>query len=143
MHDFVEHVTALLEATSLEDAELISFAPISASFGDSEATFQLDNLLIHFIRDRGQEFVDIASAHNKIKFFQFTDIDIAMGWRTIDDVIAVREPENLRNILVRLKQNFSELNDAFSSARERFTRAKVERAARERGDAFMKHLREK
>jgi len=66
-----------------------------------------------------------------------------MGWKTIDEVLAKREPEELRAVLARLGENLGALSDAFSGDQERLTRTRVERAARERGQVFTDRLRGK
>jgi hypothetical protein len=64
-----------------------------------------------------------------------------MGWRSVEQVLAKREPEALMSVLSRLFQNYPSLEDAFSDEQERFTRARVEKAAKERGEAFVAKLR--
>lgn len=64
-----------------------------------------------------------------------------MGWKTIDQVLAMREPEALGDVLARMRQHLDELEEAFSAEQERFTRARVDRAARKRGQAFVERLR--
>jgi len=66
-----------------------------------------------------------------------------MGWKTIEEVLAKRELETLGSLLAQLQEHRAELNDAFSGDRERLTRARIERAARERGQAFVERLRGK
>ena len=66
-----------------------------------------------------------------------------MGWKTIDQVLAKREPEELTSVLKRVRANLATLENAFSGDQERLTRARVERAARERGQEFESRLRPK
>ena len=70
------------------------------------------------------------------RFHQFDDVEIAMGFKTIDQVLAKREPENLTEVLARVSRHLKELDEAFSPERERLTRARIERAARDRGHSF-------
>jgi hypothetical protein len=100
-------------------------------------------LILRFVKDRGQELLDVASTASPDRLFLFDDLAVAMGWRTIDEVLAKQEPESLDVVLTRLARYVRELNEAFSWDREPLTRAGVERAARDRGDAFMKRLRNK
>jgi hypothetical protein len=76
-------------------------------------------------------------------FHQFDDVEIAMGWKTIDQVLAKREPEELISVLKTVRANLATLESAFSGDQERMTRARVERAARERGEEFASRLRGK
>jgi len=145
-----------MHATSLQDSvlvrlteagimapELVHASYRSESFGDAEAVFRVGRLLLRFVRDRDQEFMDIGASTRPEQFHQFDDLEIAMGWKTIDDVLAKREPEDLSQVLARVSQHLKQLDEAFSGERERFTRARVERAARDRGEAFMNRLRGK
>lgn len=142
-HSFAKILAGRLKAAGLQDAELVSSTPESPSFGDAESIFRLGPLFLHFVRDRGEEFVDVASSAAPQKFFQLDDLDIAMGWKTIDEVLSKQEPESLDAVLARIAQHGAELHDAFSGVRERLTRARVERAAQDRGQAFMGRLRGK
>lgn len=114
-----------------------------ADFGNAEAIFHVGSMFLRFIRERGQEFLDVASDVTPSRFHQFSDVEIAMGWRTIEEVLAQQEPERLEIVLVRLAQHLALLNHAFSGEQERLTRARVERAAHARGKAFADHLRGK
>ena len=143
MSSFVDIVQSRLSEAGLGDAELVSAAPESAAFGDTTATFRIRPLLLRFTRERGQEFVDLASQSEPDTFHQFDDVDMAMGWRSVDEVLAKRKPEPIAAVLRRIKANLAVLGDAFSGDRERLTRARVERAARERGHAFTARLRGK
>jgi hypothetical protein len=87
--------------------------------------------------------LELATTATPEQFHQFGDVEIAMGWKTIDEVLAKRELEGLGSVLARLQEHRAELNEAFSDDRERFTRARIERAARERGQAFVDRLRGK
>lgn len=123
------------------DAELVSAAPVSAAFGDTLAVFLIRPLLVRFIRDRGEVFVDLANQSVPEIFHQVDDIGIAMGWWSVTEVLSRSEPVAIGAVLQLLKANFDAIRDAFSGDRERLTRARVERAARERGEAFVAGLR--
>jgi len=140
---FITSVRDALESAGLKDAEEISRAPESEHCGDTEATFQVGSLLLRFVRDRLQTFVDLGSTTSPTVFHQFDDVEIAMGWKTIDQVLAKREPEELVSVLKRVHANLANLESAFSASQERLTRARVERAARERGEEFASRLRPK
>lgn len=109
--------------------------------GDGVVIFRIGSLLLRFVRDRGQDFLDIASMVEPTIFHQFDDIEIAMGWRSVEDILAKQEPESLSAVLEKIEEKFSDLNAAMSGERERFTRAQIERAAKQRGEAFVESLR--
>jgi hypothetical protein len=138
---FISVVRHALAAAGLNEAKEISRAPESDHFGNTEAIFRVDCLLLRFVRDRLETFLDLGSTTSPTVFHQFDDVEIALGWKTIDQVLAKREPEDLVTVLKRVRANFASLKDAFSGDQERLTRASVERAARERGEEFSLRLR--
>lgn len=143
MADFSDEIMKRLDEAGLRGASLVSARPVAASFGNTEAIFQMGSLLLRFVSDRGQTHMDVAAVSVPTGFHQFGDVEIAMGWKTIDQVLAMREPEDLTVVLVRLRANLDTLIDAFSGPRERLTRGLVERARQERGREFSDRLRRK
>jgi hypothetical protein len=141
MNPLVQHATKLLRDAGFNQVELVKEKYDAQQFGDAEATFRVGSLLLRFQRDRGQDFLDLGSVSSPEKFFLFDDLDIAMGWKSIEEVLAKSEPESLASVLGRISQNFAQLEEAFSDEREPSTRARVERAARSRGEAFVARLR--
>jgi hypothetical protein len=139
-HPFARSVAERLKAAGLVGAEMVSSTPTSSSFGDAEAMFRLGPLILRFVRDRGQDLLDVATATAPDQFFLLDDLEVAMGWRTIGEVLAKQDPESLDAILARLGERASELTDALSVVRERATRARIECAARERGEAVIARL---
>ena len=129
----------LLCSAGLQGAKLVSSSP-EGRFGDSEAIFQVGPILLRFVRDRGQEFLDLAFAAAKGQFFQWDEIQAGMGWKSIDDVVAKKEPDSLQQVVTQLVMHYVELNSAFSEANAEATRAKIARAAQERGRVFVEHL---
>lgn len=143
MTSFTDSIAKRLAGAGLTGATLVSSSPMAQTFGNTEAVFRLGRLLLRFVQDRGQAFLDVASEAAPTDFHQYDDVEIAMGWKTIDEVLAKREPEDLVAVLARLRANLDALSDAFSGDRERLTRGLVERAARERGREFTDRLRGK
>jgi hypothetical protein len=140
---FTERVKCQLISAGLNDAQEVVSAPELPTFGDTTAIFRVGPLLLRFTRERGQEFLDLAASAEPKVFHQFDDVDIAMGWKSIDDVLAKREPEDVGAMLARIYENRTALVEAFSEEQERLMRARVERAARDRGKAFTDRLRGK
>jgi hypothetical protein len=143
MSSFIDSIKRALTGAGLGDAEFVSAFPEAAAFGDTAAVFRVGSLLLRFTRERGQAFIALASEAEPETFHQFDDVDLAMGWRSIDEVLAKREPEPIDAVLQRVSVNIGTLYDAFSGDRERLTRARVQRAARERGEALAARLRYK
>lgn len=124
----------------LTGAELVSAQPESAAFGDTSATFRLNGLLMRVVRDRGEEFLDLGSADEPAALFQYDDVEIAMGWRSIDEVLSKQSPEALDRVFHRMANKLPELQAAFSTALIGSTRAYIRRAECERGEAFKQRL---
>lgn len=124
----------------LTEAELVSVQPESAAFGDTSATFRLNGLLMRVTRDRGQEFLDLGSADEPTALFQYEDVEIAMGWRSVEEVLNKQFPESLDRVFHRMANKLPELQAAFSTARIGSTRAYIRRAECERGEAFKQRL---
>jgi hypothetical protein len=130
-----------LGEAGINGAVLVRERTESKDFGNAEVVFQVGSLLLRFVRERGEDFLDLGSTARPEQFHQFDNVAIALGWATIDEVLAKREPESLSRVLARVRKYLGELQEALSGERERFTRAKIERAAHDRGDAFMRRLR--
>ena len=137
----LRRVEETMKAAGIEGALLQGEAVDPEHFGDGEVVLRLGALMLRFIRDRGEDFLDVGSAAAPDRFHQFDDVEIAMGWRSLDQVLAKKEPAPLTNVLLRLRERLSELQSAMSSDQEPFTKARIERAAAERGAAFVAGLR--
>lgn len=135
--------TDRLQTAGLQRPELLSATYDAAHFGDAEATFRVGSMLVRIVRDRGQELLKVASGQTPAQFHPIEDVEIAMGWKTIDDVLERQEPEQLVVAISRLAQHFDQLADGLSGERERLTRARIEKATRGRRQAFIDRLRGK
>lgn len=123
------------------DLRLIRASVGENDAGDGEAVFFAGGtLLLRFLRDRGQDFVDIAARASPERFFQFGDVEIALGWKSAEQVINVAEPEALVSVIQRLTGRLEELEKAFSPPECNRTLDLAERAARDRSEAFVKSL---
>jgi len=122
-------------------AQIVGASGKASSLGDGEVLARLDPLLLRLVRDRGQEFLDVAAASSPDQFHQFDDLEIALGWRSLADVLAKTEPEPLHVVLERLRSKLPELKDAFEGERAAGTGKRIEEAARRRGEAFAARVR--
>ena len=142
MNPLQEVAKACLNAAGIADVELIaslSYPP--TNFGDSEVIFRFHAILVRFIRDRGQEFVDLALNSAPSHFYQFDDVAVAMGWTSLSDLLSRSEPAPIGSVVDQLARNLCLLEEAFSDAHQSSTRAKFEKAAHEREQAIMDSLR--
>lgn len=130
-----------MQAAGLNNPEILSATCSPAHFGDAESTFRVGLMLLHIVRDRGHELLSVAFPANPNQFYPIEDIEIAMGWTSIEEINARQEPEQLDLVLSRLAQRSDQLIDEMSGDRERLTRARIERATRNRRQAFVDRLR--
>jgi hypothetical protein len=140
---FADAMKTQLAEAGLSQATAMSASPEGQSFGNTAVVFRLGGMLLRFVRDRGQAFFEMGVESATAEFYQYDDVEIAMGWKTIDEVLGKREPEDLGVVLLRLRAHLADLNDACSGDRAELTRARFERAARDRGKAFTDRLRRK
>jgi hypothetical protein len=134
-----ESVRSALELAGLGQAQWVSIGQEAPGFGDCTVTFRLGHLIFRVVRDRG-EFVDLAAASRPGPFLQYDDVEIAMGWRSVEEVLAKKGPEALDRVFERIRARLSELDTAFSDEQVLLTEAKVRRAAQARGAAFVASL---
>lgn len=127
----VKEATKRLAEFGIKEPVLLRQRYDAESFGNAEAVFQIGGLIVRFVRDRSQDFVDLASVSNPEKFYQFDDMHIAMGWKSVDEIVGKQRPEPLHEVVGRLSQNLDEVEAAFSSS------ARLDRAATARREAFM------
>lgn len=114
------------------------------SFGDCLAIFRTGNLLFRIVRDRGRELVGIApdSLWKRLfdpantDFYSISDIEIAFEWRTIEEVIAKKEPDPLDQVFKRIAPRIKELQKAFSKKHIKATREKILTAQLARAAAY-------
>jgi len=141
-HNFNTHARHLLAVAGLPVQAVIHERALhSEHFGDAEISFRVGPMHVRFDRDRGQEFVDVCPASIPGEYFQFGDLELAMGWKTVDEECSKSAPEPLSSIVDRLRAHYPQIQDAFSSTRARDTVAKLSQASRQRGAAFVDHLR--
>ena len=138
--DFPGSILRGLEQAGVTGAELMSAEPESRAFGDTSATFRLGRLLLRFVRDRGEEFLDVGSADDPDVMFQYDDVEIAMGWRPVDEVLEKRAPEPIERVLQRVAMQVPQLQSAFSPERAADTIDRVRRAELSRGEALATRL---
>jgi hypothetical protein len=136
-----EAVLTRLTAVGIPAPELVSASPASKTFGSAHVIFRVGNLLLRVVRDRGQEFLDVGASAPPEHFYQFDDLEIAMGWKTLDELLSRQELEDLERLLPRVSNHMDELQEVFSQDRRQFTEARLDKAARDRGEATMRNLR--
>jgi len=130
----------MLAAVGLPNTEVIYETVHPDHFGDGEVAFEVGPMHVRFVRQRGQDFVDVSPASLPGEYHPFGDVEVAMGWKTVDQVWSRNEPEPLPSIVERLRTHYPQFAEAFSSTRASETLAKLDVASRRRGAAFVDHL---
>jgi hypothetical protein len=82
------------------------------------------------LRDPGEEFVSVASSSTPDSFYMSEDLDSAMGWRTMDEVLSRKEPEPIEAVFQRLKASMNALDVLVTLHPDRIVSAQMERMAR-------------
>lgn len=105
-------------------------------FGDGEVVFAEGDVVLRFVFDRGQEFLDVAGAPDFERFYQFDDVCAALEWPTTESVLGRRRPEPLSSVVERLSEHIADLRLAFSRERRSDTHQRLREAEAARGRAF-------
>lgn len=140
--DFAANVRRRMVDAGLTDAAVVSVGPESGAFGNTMAIFRVQQLLIRVVRDRGEDFLDIGCVELPGAFFQYDDVEIALGWRSVEDVLAKQAPEPLPTLLERVVRKLPELKTAFAPEHVGSTQDLLRAAEKARGEAFAARLRQ-
>ena len=104
---------SLLKA-GLSSASEISNSSQPSGFGDTDSIWELGNLRIKFIKDRGQVFVDLGSKFNESHYFIFDDVSLLLKWQELDEIINADAPLDLATSLSLIKKDLNKLDTLFS-----------------------------
>jgi hypothetical protein len=105
------------------------------------ATFQIENAQIRFLNEHGEDFVDLACSFEPAQFFIFDDVDVAFGWKTLEDVLAKKSPEPVGAVFARFAENRAELMAALDFSTYRKTIDQLKRVRQLREQTFVDRLR--
>lgn len=137
---FIKGILSDFESANLGDARLMFHSPESVHFGDTSAVFSVGTMLLKFIRERGQVFIELGTQAEPEEFYQFDYVAIAMGWRSLDEVLARSAPEPMGEILKKVGDYINLLQLAFSPDRIQYTRMVIAKASYDREQAFVARL---
>lgn len=111
-------------------------------FGNAQAIFRIGGLRLRFLRDRGQEFLELGSPADPDQFFLIDDVEVAMGWKAVEEVLAKTHPEDIRDVLARLGAKRNELERAFSLSNWPKSARRIDSAVKKRGELFLRRLQQ-
>lgn len=118
-------VKAQLAKAALSQPAVVCVSPTGQPFGDTAVILRVDGTVLRILRERGQAFLELAAVAAPTEFHQYDDVEIAMGWKTTDQVLAKREREDIGTVLTRLV----ELRDVLSGNGGELAKARIKRAA--------------
>lgn len=111
---FVEYVLGELRTAGLEASAILSVRADTRPEGDAIVVVKVGGFRLKVTRDRAQIWVDVAVDRESPTFYQFGDLETALGWRTSKD------PEipipGLSTVLLRLASRWLDLEEAFRAA---------------------------
>jgi hypothetical protein len=132
----VEAVELVLGQLGISHAKLIHESYDQQNFGNAEAVFEIGHLRLRFIRDRGQDFVDLGSSTSPGHYYLFDDVSVMMRWESLNDIVGVDEPISLNKALGYIQNDLDKLDKAFSAEEIISTNAKLKSAERQRTKAM-------
>jgi len=138
--DGLRLIRQLAEA-GIQSAQLLSTRYTREAFGDGEVVFQVGSLLLRISRERGQYLLDLATANAADHFYPFEDVEAALGWRPLAEVVSGTELDQIRDVLRRFRLRRDEIERALSGPHEADTRANIKDVAAQRGLAFYRKAR--
>lgn len=131
----------MLAAVGISEAELLSERYSAENFGDGEASFRLSgSIVLRLVRERGEDFVDIAPGSAPGESIRWDDLCVALGWRKVEDVIGRTRPVPIEEVLAEVVARASDLDAALAVGRLASTRKAVREAGEQRERAFLKKL---
>jgi hypothetical protein len=107
---------------------------------NGQATFRWEGMTLRLLRDRGQDFVEVAPAAASSPAWSLDDLAVALGWRTVESVVARQQPAVLVDELREIVARRNELNRAFAPSELVKTTAAVDDARSRRERAFIEKL---
>ncbi len=97
---------------------------------DAVLIYRAESLLLRFSRYGSQEYLKIACAMAPGQFYWFGDIEVAMGWRSLEKVLSCADLPPLPDVINRLAQHLVELKKSFFKSTELFTQSTIQRTMR-------------
>lgn len=109
--------------------------------GDGEVVLVIQPLLIRVLRERSRNLVYVAPERRPGAFHLYYDLEIAFGLRSMEDVLALDDPDPLEDVFSKLKTLMNGNPSAFSEPGLEFTFRRIESAAKRRKDIYVDRLR--
>ena len=139
-HSYIEAMESTLKRCGFHKVNQLSDRCDPAIFGNAEVTFQSGTILFKFIKDQGQDFLEIASIYKSDRFFQVNDLFVAMGWWSLKDLNAKQQP-SITDILSEINKNAAIILEIFSLSNIENTVKKIQKVEMKRETVFIEKLK--
>jgi hypothetical protein len=130
MNPFLKKITEALARAHVPADVVAEHYPADAP-DDAILTFRAETLLLRFTRRAGQEFLEIACALAPGQYHWFSDIEVAMGWCSLERLLSRSEPPPLEEVINRLAQHLAELKKIFFKTVDTFAQTAIQRTMRQ------------
>jgi hypothetical protein len=131
MNPFLQKLMDEMQRTKIA-ADLVAETYAEDASGDAVITLRAESLLLRFTRRGDQEFLEMACSLAPAQFYWYGDIEVAMGWASLERVLAATAPPPLSDVINRLAQHLVELKRIFFKNVELFAQTAIQRTMRQR-----------
>jgi len=128
MSPYLQKIAGLLAVARVQ-AELINEVHQPA-MDYAVLLLRADSLLLRFSHHDDQDFFEIACAMAPDKFHWFGDIEVAMGWSSLERMALRSVSPPIEEVVARLGQHINDLKKLFFKNAELFSQAAVQRTMR-------------
>lgn len=109
---------------------------------DGQVVVKLGPLLMRFVRDRGQDWLELGPGDaTSQQFYSFQDVQIALGWKTVEDVLTMTDVEPLEAVLQKVAARWCDIERELAGGADSEGWKRVARASSVRTSAFLRRLR--
>jgi len=136
----LSHLTAQLNAAAIEIDFVLSEDYDKENFGNGQVLVRVGSLTLRFVRDRGQDFLELVLGGDTGESVRFDDICVAMGWRRVEDVVLRTSPALIRDELEELCRHRESLEKAVRPENLASTLVIVRQAIKARETAYLQTL---
>ena len=112
----VETIENEMNLLGIASAKLVRETYSPKSFGNAEVIYDLGNVRLYFVRDRGQDILSLSSKTSSENYYPFCDVSLMMGWESVEQIVNVAEPISLQKALGYIKTDLSRLDNMFSAS---------------------------
>lgn len=146
----VQTIEEELRQLGLRKWELVHESYSPEHFGNAQAIYRVGNLYLNFVRDRGNDLIDLIGAKltTQKDSYNFDDVSLLMDWESLDEMVKKYKytnidfskpppgPVPLGDALRLIKQHYERLQSMFSPAEVKSTLETLKGIAKKRSQAL-------